>query len=305
MPLTMQGEEAAARLLPEVHEDLLAEAREARALAQVHCAATPGRPDCAWYHASLPTLRMLGVFDSPGCDDGFLLPAFSAEFARGALRVLVSGCADAAMFARVTACIGSARAPVELVVLDICRTPLELCRGYAASHGLEVQLVHGDILEFEAEPFDLVCTHSFIGFFDAGGREQLARRWWQLLRPGGCVITSQRIRRSDAGIVRYDTAERESLAQDAVRRASAREAETGLSPALARELADAWTQGHFAHVIASEAELRAPFDAAGFVLDQFGPGPAPSANDRPGTPRTGAGSRWRIIARRPDARPAA
>jgi SAM-dependent methyltransferase len=304
MSATMIVGEAAARpALPEVRENLVEEAREARALAQLHCGATPGRPDCGWYHASLPTLRMLGVFDSPGCDDGFLLPAFSAEFARGARRVLVSGCADAAMFARVAACLGSARGPVELVVLDICRTPLELCRSYAASHGLEVRLEHGDILGFEAEPFDVVCTHSFIGFFDAAGREQLARRWWKLLRPGGCVVTSQRIRSGDAGIVRYGEAERESLAQDALRRAAAREAETGLSPAQVRELADAWTQGHFAHVIATEAELRAPFDGAGFVLDQFAPGPAPSANDRPGTPRTGAGSRWRIIARRPDARP--
>jgi hypothetical protein len=153
--------------VPEVREDLLREAREVHAIATRHCAA-PGQSDCGWYHASLPTMRLLGVFDSPGCDDDFLLPAFEAEFARGATRVLVSGCADAAMLARVAACLPSAAA-IEIVVLDRCRTPLELCRDYAASHGLHVELVHRDILDYEAAPFDLICTHSFLSFFDAAG----------------------------------------------------------------------------------------------------------------------------------------
>ena len=306
MSATIEGEAAARAALPLVREDLLGEAREVHALAAVHCAATSDRPGCAWYHASLPTLRLLGVFDSPGCDDDFLLPALSGELGRGARRVLVSGCADAAMLARVAACLGDSRAPVEVVVLDICRTPLELCRRYAERHGFGVELVHSDILDFEAEPFDVLCTHSFLSFFDPSGREALARRWWRLLRPGGCAITAQRVRSGgDQAVVRYGEAERVALAEDAAARAAAHEADTGVSPAQARALADAWTGDYFAHVIGSEAALRAPFEAAGFVLEHCDRGPLPPGSDRPGTPRRGAGSRWRIIARRPEARPGA
>ena len=281
----------------EVREDLLREAREVHAIAARHCAA-PGQEDCGWYHASLPTLRLLGVFDSPGSDDDFLLPAFDAEFARGARRVLVSGCADAAMLARVAACLPAGER-VEVVVLDRCRTPLELCRDYAARHGLTIELVHRDILDYAAEPFDLVCTHSFLSFFDGPAREQLGRAWWRLLRPGGCVVTAQRIRvGAPPGLVGYGESEAKTLAEDAARRADARVRETGVGAGDARACANAWTRNYYAHAIGSEDALRSPFTDAGFVLEQCAPGMAPGA-DRPGTPRKNAGARWRIIARRP------
>lgn len=284
--------------MPEVREDLLREAREVHAIAARHCAA-PGQDDCGWYHASLPTLRLLGVFDSPGSDDDFLLPAIGAEVARGATRILVSGCADAAMLARVAACL-PAGAAIEVVVLDRCRTPLELCRDYAGSHGLDIELVHRDILGFDAEPFDLICTHSFLSFFDAAARDELARVWWRLLRPGGCVVTAQRVRVGAApALIGYGESEALALAEDAARRAGGREAETGVSAESARACAQAWTRNYFAHVIGSEEALRAPFAAAGFEFEQCAPGGLPPGSDRPGTPRGNAGSRWRIIARRP------
>jgi len=284
--------------VPEVHEDLLGEARDVHAIAAVHCAA-PGQADCGWYHASLPTLRLLGVFDSPGCDDDFLLPAFEAEFARGATRVLVSGCADAAMLARVVACL-PAGAAVEIVVLDRCRTPLELCRNYADSHGFAIEVVRRDILEYEAAPFDLICTHSFLSFFDAAGRDELARTWWRLLRPGGCVVTAQRVRvGASPALIGYGEAEALALAEDAARRAGERESETGVTAEAARACGEAWTRNYFAHVIGSAEQLRAPFDAAGFQFERCAADGPPPGTDRPGTPRKNAGSRWRIIARRP------
>jgi SAM-dependent methyltransferase len=279
----------------QVVEDLQREAREVHAIAARHCAA-PGQADCGWYHSSLPTLRLLGVFDSPGSDDDFLLPAFEAELQRGARRILVSGCADAAMLARVAACLPGV--PVcEIVVLDRCRTPLELCRDYAARHGLAIELVHSDILDYRAAPFDLICTHSFLSFFDAPARGRLAQAWWSLLRPGGCVVTAQRIRTGAApGLVGYGESESLALADDAVRRAG-EDGNGAVGADAARACAQAWTRNYFAHVIGSEQELRAPFEAVGFALEQCAPGRAPGS-DRPGTPRQGAGSRWRIVARR-------
>lgn len=280
----------------QVHEDLLHGARLARALAAIHCRA-PGQPRCEWYHASLPTLRLLGTVDSPGCDDGFLVPAMRRELAAGARRVLVSGCADAAMLARVAAAFAPAGAPT-LVVLDRCRTPLESCRDYARRHGFAVELVHGDILDFEAEPFDLVCTHSFFNFFDAAGRAALARRWRSLLAPGGCVVTAQRVRAGDARTeLGYDRAEAGAFADDAAGRACASEAQFGIGADEARALAAAWTREYRAYVIGSDAELRGLFADAGLALEHFQP--APGRDDRPGTPRRHAGTRRLIVARAP------
>jgi SAM-dependent methyltransferase len=208
------------------------------------------------------------------------------------------------MLARVAACIDGDVGRCEIVVLDRCRTPLELCRAYASQHGFAVEVVHSDILDYAADPFDLICTHSFLSFFDAPARARLGRAWWRLLRPGGCVVTAQRIRAGAApGVIGYGEAEAQALAEDAARRAREREHETALSAEDARACADAWTRNYYAHVIESETALRAPFLDAGFTFEQCAPGLAPGA-DRPGTPRQGAGSRWRIVARRPAGPPA-
>jgi hypothetical protein len=144
-----------------------------------------------------------------------------------------------------------------------------------------------------------VCTHSFLSFFDAQGRAALGRRWRALLAPGGAIVTAQRIREGDSrAIARYGEAESAALAEDMERRAREREAETAIAPSAARALAEGWTRNYFAHVIGSEAALRSVFEDNGLQLEQCAPGSAPGS-DRPGTPRQHAGSRWRIIARRP------
>ena len=74
--------------------------REAIALALAEsaqlCAQNPFG-NCAWYHASWPVLKGLGVFLSLKSDDDFLLPALRDAVTAGARRVLISGTADAGM----------------------------------------------------------------------------------------------------------------------------------------------------------------------------------------------------------------
>ncbi|WP_395770155.1 class I SAM-dependent methyltransferase [Arenimonas sp.] len=279
--------------------------REAIALvlaeAPTLCAGNPFG-DCRWYHASWPVLKGLGVFISLKSDDDFLLPQLRAAISGGARRILVSGTADAGMLARIAACRDAAPDGLDITVLDCCPTPLALCRQYAERAGLPIRTVQADILNYRegAEAYDLICTHSFLTFFDAAQRLQLVRQWHALLKPGGALITAQRVRPDETALItRYPADEVEALQDKAERLAALHGAALGVDAGLARH--SAWLYGahHQTHLIADADQLRAPFDAAGFVLRHFSPPPADApVADVPGAPGNAQAVRWRILAQK-------
>lgn len=284
-----------------VREDLFAAARLAPALAATHCRPRDDGNSCDWYHGSWPVLRALGAINSPGSDDDFLLRALAGRFAHGARRVLVSGAADAGMLARVTSALPCGQ-DVRITVLDRCRTPLELGRRHAEALGMSIDTVCTDILDYEADgEYDLICTHSFLTFFPPEARRRLLRRWWFLLRPGGSLVTAQRVRPGEsAAITRFPQEDIARLADAAERGAQALGHRIGVDPAQARALALAYAKNHRTHLIASPDELQSLFVAAGFRLDEFAPPPEERQRlDRSGAPANAHSGRWRILAAKP------
>lgn len=278
--------------------------REAIALALAEsprlCARNPFG-DCAWYHASWPVLKGLGVFISLKSDDDFLLPALRAAIAGGARRILVSGTADAGMLSRL-AVFHDMAPDLDITVLDCCPLPLALCQQHADLAGYRIHSVQADILDFQDESgFDLICTHSFLTFFDSAQRIRLVRQWFGLLRPGGALITAQRVRPDEkAPITRYPPEEIAALIAKAERLALELGAALQVSRELAGQSAGLYGTHHRTHLIADADALRAPFDACGFVLEHFAPPPDDAPiRDEPGAPANARAARWRIVARRP------
>ena len=285
--------------------DVVEYPREAIALALAEapslCAGNPFG-DCSWYHTSWPVLKGLGVFISLKSDDDFLLPQLRTALAGGARRILISGTADAGMLARIAACRDAAPDGLDITVLDCCPTPLALCRQYAERAGLPIRTVQADILNYieGAEAYDLICTHSFLTFFDAAQRLQLVRQWHALLKPGGAVITAQRVRPDETALIsRYPAEEVGALQDKAERLAALHGAALGVDAALARHCAWLYGAHHRMYLIADAEQLRAPFDAAGFHLLHFAPPPADApVADVPGAPSNAQAVRWRIFAQK-------
>jgi len=168
-------------------------ARLAREQAPALCRRDPATGhSCAWNHGLWPTLRLLGLVTEPALHGEFLrgaLRAVSAEHPR----VLLSGAADHALLAQVLAAYPGRAA--RITVLDICETPLMLNRWFAARAGIEIETRCVDILTYEdAAGYDAICTHAFLSYFDHAGRARLLRKWHDLLRSGGKVITINRLR---------------------------------------------------------------------------------------------------------------
>lgn len=190
-------------LPPTFEEPLALSAPLARAWAARHCARAPGG-GCDHYHGFWQHLRLMGLGATLGGHPQRYLRALS-ELARrwagtggdmAARRVLVSGTADYSMLAHVAAAFhAGAGAMPQLHVLDLCPTPLLLNEWYARRTGLVVETVCADLLAHEApQGYDLVVTSSLLGYFSPAQRPALFTRLAALLRPGGCLMFSNRLR---------------------------------------------------------------------------------------------------------------
>ena len=255
-------------------DEALAEAaRLARERAPALCRrdAATGRT-CDWHHGLWPTLRLLGLVTEP---------ALHAQFLRAALagvpgerpRVLISGAADHALLAQLLDALGARRPAV--TVVDICETPLMLNCWFAERAGLAIDTHCSDILDYEqAGAYDAVCTHAFLGNFDAPGRDALMRKWHALLRPGGKVITVNRLRPGQAP-------QWVAFSIDQIWAYRARVEEAALSRGLALaglgRAAETYAGRQTIFPLGTAGELRALAEQAGFAVEHLSVAPLASA----------------------------
>ena len=212
-----------------VDEPLELSAPIARELAGRLCGHDPlSGSTCAWYHGFWQYVRLLGLGASPSVHAARLLPALRSLARTGShQRLLISGAADYSMLATVVTAYSAENARLRPVVVDMCATPLYMCRWYADRIHCEIATVASDIRSVAVtEPVDVVCTHAFLGYFSPADRGPLIAKWASLLRPGGRMVTVQRIRsRADSAVVRFTPQEKAAFVARV-----AREALEGVDP---------------------------------------------------------------------------
>lgn len=306
----MTTEDESRRIAAALHQALATAAREsapiawARAPNLCHHTASGEQP-CLSYHRIWQYLALFGIGRSIRSDTEFLIEIFR-RLAReaDARRVLVSGTADYGMLAHVLWAYELEAIEPEVVVVDRCATPLLLNRWYAERVGARIETVEGDILDHRpAQAVDIVCTHSFLGWFTPPNMRRLARSWFEMLRPGGSVVTTRRLHESGDPLVPKRFDDDEVLAYgERVRRAA--QEDVGPLPATPDEMARvAWNyaRGYARYPAVSREALAEIFGAGGFPAVEITDGtPADAGANRPSGPLRQAGNRVRIVARRPD-----
>ena len=267
-------------------------------LAATHCAGGPhAAGTCVWYHRVWQYLRLLDIITSIRTNTPFRLGTLQ-RLAPSHPRVLISGSADYAMLAHLREAYGAR--PLDVTMLDRCAAPVAVNQWYADRYGMAITPVCGDALAVETDrPFDLVCTHNFVGRFDPPSRQRLIDRWHSVLRPGGVVVTTQRVRPGERGLhSSYSDAAARALAETIV--ASAKTYAGPLGVPL-DELADAtyeYARRKKAYAITSAAEIIDAFERAGFEVNlaDEGGGQAEREFDRPSSTAGRETFRMRIIA---------
>lgn len=292
------------QFLPEIQEPLKESAPLALSWSKHECSQADGEHSgCAWYHGSWQVFRLLGVFHSILSDDDFFLPTLTRLIDGGVRRILISGAADYALLARVAAAAGPHAKDMQVTVVDLCNTPLRLNAWYGEKFGIQVEVIKHNVLDYRpSQPFDLICTHSFLCFFNETERRHLVQRWWECLQPGGWVLTAQRARTEDSKpIIAYSKEEIEALSSR-TRRAAEEQYEThGVEPGVAHQLAGGYGRFHWTYLIRTAQEIQSLFEDQGFNLETFAPpGGEQAVADTPGTPNQAGSVRWRILASKPE-----
>lgn len=256
---------------PTVDEPIAESAPLAHGLAREHCRPTAaGGESCAWYHGFWQHLRLMGLTKTSGGQGAFLVDRLRRLARSGqSPRVLVSGSADYSMPAHALAAYRAEGAALDLVVLDRCETPLALSRWYAARQRVTLSTHCADVLDPGAvDPADVVFTNSFLGSFDPASRPRLVASWRQLLRPGGSLLFTNRLRPRAAGEVqRFDAAQARGFVDAARREATERGAAIGLPPEEAARRAQAYAERYRSHPVRSVDEITALLETGGFAME--------------------------------------
>jgi SAM-dependent methyltransferase len=243
----------------------------ARRLAPRLCRVDPVTGEsCAWNHGFWQYMRILGLAIAPEHHAAFLREAM-AKHVSATPRILVSGTSDYAMLAQLVALFrGHGGAPA-ITVVDRCETSLMLNRWYADRVAAKIETWRGNILEFSgAAPVDLICTHGFFGYFDAGQRRDLLAKWHSLLRPGGQVVTVNRLRTPQAQLrTGFDALQTEAFVERVRQAAQPVRQLLDLGPGELEDAARAYAAKLAVYTLRSPGEVRALFNGAGFVLDSL------------------------------------
>lgn len=206
------------------------------------------------------------------------------------------------MLAEVLGALGERRPAVRVIVLDICESPLMLNRWYAGRAVREIETLCSDILACPADGgFDAICTHAFLSMLPAAQRPALYAKWAQLLRPGGVVITVNRLRPAHAGAeVRFgerDTAAYRALVRE---RAASLPAGLGIDPDWLVSAAGRYAERLRVFPLHTSDEVAQGLECAGFRIAHISCAPiASGAQDAVTAPTVPGGAQYlRVSAER-------
>jgi 2-polyprenyl-3-methyl-5-hydroxy-6-metoxy-1,4-benzoquinol methylase len=151
--------------------------------------------ECRWYHRIWQYLSIMDLVSSPRRHAKFYLEELPVNLfnKQESARILVSGTADYAILVYLLRAFKGRILP-RITVLDMCQTPLHLCRWYGVQQGVQIETLVQNILDLERpESFDLITTHDFLTIFDGEERLKILKKWYSLLVSGGRVVTTIRI----------------------------------------------------------------------------------------------------------------
>lgn len=273
---------------PTLDEPLAQSAPIAFRLAHEHC--TEGPTGCRAYHSMWQYFRLIGLISTIRTNSAFLMETLQ-RLAHPATcrRVLISATADYGMLAHLVHAYR--RAPVEpdITVVDLCETPLALNRWYAEQYATEIRTCRSDIRHYRNdEPFDLICTHSFLGRLTPQMRSEVVGAWRALLHPGGRVVTAARVRHGVQEVIHFSEQEVQDFHDRALALARSFEPPLDLPPEQIAEAARHYAATKESRSFGSIEALRACFEDHGFGLEQFDSGgEAERRIDRPSGPSRG------------------
>jgi 2-polyprenyl-3-methyl-5-hydroxy-6-metoxy-1,4-benzoquinol methylase len=142
---------------------------------------------CGDLHALWPYIRLAKASTGVEAQDSRLAAELGSFFARGLRNVLIAGSQDTGLLALVAR--AAAEMPVRIVVLDICETPLELCRRLAERWAFPIETIRQDLLDLTMKrQFDVVLVHGTLHFISTHRWTEALTRVRRAIRSNGRLV---------------------------------------------------------------------------------------------------------------------
>lgn len=147
---------------------------------------------CEWYHSTWQYLRLINMVAVPNWYEFYNDAISKALREHVKPKVFISACADYGMLAKLHESIIETGVMPEIIIQDICETPLLSCRWYANKYGLDIVCRAEDIItnDIPERPFDLIITDEFLTVLKDPDKPTIVQKWHDLLKNGGTVITT-------------------------------------------------------------------------------------------------------------------
>ena len=142
---------------------------------------------CRNLHALWPYIRLSRSSTGLEHSGSVLQAALRAFIGEGLRKILIAGAADTGLLSLVLRAADDF--DVDVTVLDVCASPLELCRRLAGQWSIPVRTVKQDLADLdEQQEFDLVLVHGTLHFIAGEKRLNVLARIQKGLRPNGRLV---------------------------------------------------------------------------------------------------------------------
>jgi hypothetical protein len=244
-------------------------------------AATTAAMNCGWYHGTWQLLRLLNMVAVPPWYEFYQEALVTILRKQPNAKVLISGAADYGMLCTLHEAVVAADATPDILLVDICPTPILGSKWYAERHGFTFESECANLLtdpRFVQAQYDLIVTDEFRTVLKDPDKPSIVSRWLQGLKPGGSVVTTAMLGGPTTPELRKGYAER---ALAGLERPGEPIQKVGLDTA---ELARAFEQFaavHTRHMLSGEEQIRGLF--ADFTLEYLKPTVTPGECVNPTT----------------------
>jgi SAM-dependent methyltransferase len=163
------------------NEPLSELAVEAFEVAARHCGS------CRDSHALWPYIRLSRASIGAERDGSTLEPLLAELLITDHPAILIAGTQDTGLLALVAR--AASKRAADIIVLDRCDTPLEMCRRLSTRWGLPISTIQQDLRDLDiCDRFDLVLLHHTLQFVPTEDRRKVLLNLARALRPNGRLV---------------------------------------------------------------------------------------------------------------------
>jgi 2-polyprenyl-3-methyl-5-hydroxy-6-metoxy-1,4-benzoquinol methylase len=220
-------------------------------------AQAPPSMSCNWYHGTWQYLRLLNMVAVPPWYEFYQEALTNVLRQHPRAEVLISAAADYGMLATLHDAMVATQATPHIQIYDICRTPLRACQWYAERHGFSVDCICANLLtgDLPKAHFDLIVTDEFLTVIKSADKPVIVKRWRELLKPGGTLVTTAMVGGPTTPELRQGYAERARRLLDSHADRFPQHNQNGGRDSLL-QLFDYFASIHTRHMLSGEEELQ-------------------------------------------------